>query len=413
MQNFNVPSYYEDFKCIGTACEDTCCKGWKISIDRDTYEKYEASEDSILKPIFSIAIDRNTATNADNANNFGIMKMLPNGDCHFLQEDKLCGIQKHMGPDALSVTCSVYPRMYNRFGSQREIAIGVSCPEAARVVLLNRESITFKTINTPLLTDSSRITSWAFPLGGHGDPAQIDVLNDFRALIIAILQMREISVGARLMVLGFLLEDIQQIANSASFSNANEMMPVLSAFFGMLSQPAELEKQYENIQPDIPRKLEIVTKLIPQLLTSGTNKRLNECLLDASEGLSAEEGEGLIEKYTHSRENYYAPFFKDRGHIFENYMVNHVISRLFPFTRGSYLDLYRELVFNICIIQVLLVGMSARNKGLDESIVVKLIQTFSRKADHNRSHLDSLAALFGSDPQSSFFDVMWMVKEIG
>lgn len=337
--------------------------------------------------------------------------MLPDGQCHFLQEDKLCSIQKHMGPDALSITCSVYPRIYNRFGSQREIAIGVSCPEAARVILLNPEPITFQTITTPLRADNRKITSWAFPSGGDGDPEQIDVLNDFRALIIAILQMRELSVGARLMVLGFLLEDIHRITTSETFSNAREMVPVLTVFAGMLAQPRALEKQYANIQSDTPRKLEVMTKLISQSLAVGANQRFNECLLAAAEGLAAEEGEGLLEKYAYSHENYYVPFFKDSQHIFENYMVNHVISRLFPFTRGSYLDLYRELVFNVCIIQVLLVGIAARHHGLDESTVVKLIQTFSRKSDHSRSHLESLIELLAAESQDSFVDVMWMPKE--
>lgn len=411
MQNFNVPSYYENFKCIGTACEDTCCQGWSISIDRETFEKYEGCEDPVLRPLFKIAIEKSSSEIADHANNFGIMKMLPNGQCHFLQSDKLCAIQKTMGSDALSTTCSVYPRMYNRFGSQREIAIGMSCPEAARVVLLNKDPITFKTINTPMLTDSTRITSWAFPLGGDGDPVQIGVLNDFRALIISILQMRELSLGARLMVLGFLLEDVQQITTSTTFLNAREILPILTAFVGLLTRPAELEKQYENILPDIPRKLEIMTKLIPQMLLPSVSKRFGECLLAAAEGLTSDEGEGAIEKYTYSHKNYYSPFFRNRQNIFENYLVNQVISRLFPFTRGSYLDLYRELVFNICIIQVLLVGISARNKGLDESDVIKLVQTFSRKSDHNRMYLESLAGLLGAGPQSSFIDVMWMPKE--
>ena len=28
------------FKCIGGECEDTCCAGWSVSIDKKTYKKY-------------------------------------------------------------------------------------------------------------------------------------------------------------------------------------------------------------------------------------------------------------------------------------------------------------------------------------------------------------------------------------
>ena len=35
-----VPEYFKDFKCIASECEDTCCAGWGIVIDDETYKKY-------------------------------------------------------------------------------------------------------------------------------------------------------------------------------------------------------------------------------------------------------------------------------------------------------------------------------------------------------------------------------------
>jgi lysine-N-methylase len=92
--------------------------------------------------------------------------------------------------------------------------------------------------------------------------------------------------------------------------------------------------------------------------------------------------------------------------------VNQVICRLFPFTRGSYLDLYRELVFNFAIIKILLVGMAAKHKGLDEIQVVRLIQSFSRKSDHNSHHLDTLAQSIGDGSDKSFVGLMWLLKDV-
>ena len=34
------PTYYEKFKCIADKCEDTCCAGWEIDIDNDSYAGY-------------------------------------------------------------------------------------------------------------------------------------------------------------------------------------------------------------------------------------------------------------------------------------------------------------------------------------------------------------------------------------
>lgn len=36
------PQYAKRFRCIGGACEDACCSGWAVTIDRSTYQKYES-----------------------------------------------------------------------------------------------------------------------------------------------------------------------------------------------------------------------------------------------------------------------------------------------------------------------------------------------------------------------------------
>ena len=35
-----IPAYYNKFSCIGSACEDTCCAGWKVSVDKVSFNKY-------------------------------------------------------------------------------------------------------------------------------------------------------------------------------------------------------------------------------------------------------------------------------------------------------------------------------------------------------------------------------------
>lgn len=35
------PIYYDEFACVGGDCKDTCCAGWTIGIDDETYKKYQ------------------------------------------------------------------------------------------------------------------------------------------------------------------------------------------------------------------------------------------------------------------------------------------------------------------------------------------------------------------------------------
>lgn len=37
---YTVPDYYGEFECIAGECEDTCCAGWQIVIDKDSLKRY-------------------------------------------------------------------------------------------------------------------------------------------------------------------------------------------------------------------------------------------------------------------------------------------------------------------------------------------------------------------------------------
>ena len=38
---YTIPDYYKDFRCIADKCEDTCCAGWQIVIDKESLQKYK------------------------------------------------------------------------------------------------------------------------------------------------------------------------------------------------------------------------------------------------------------------------------------------------------------------------------------------------------------------------------------
>src|ERR1700721_2586267 len=35
------PQCFDRFRCTGADCEDTCCAGWGLPVDQETYEKYQ------------------------------------------------------------------------------------------------------------------------------------------------------------------------------------------------------------------------------------------------------------------------------------------------------------------------------------------------------------------------------------
>ena len=50
-ETFFSPNYMTSFKCIGKDCIDSCCSGWRIDIDKETYKNYINSSEKKINLI--------------------------------------------------------------------------------------------------------------------------------------------------------------------------------------------------------------------------------------------------------------------------------------------------------------------------------------------------------------------------
>ena len=129
-----VPSYFNDFRCIAEECQDTCCAGWGIVIDDETNSLYKKVNNEFGKVLRSKIIK-----DSDGDNVF----LLNNGNCSFLNDNKLCDIYSNLGEEYLCHTCKQYPRYTEEFLDLREVGISLSCPEAAKIILKSQENFSF------------------------------------------------------------------------------------------------------------------------------------------------------------------------------------------------------------------------------------------------------------------------------
>ena len=119
-----APRYYKGFKCIADKCEHNCCTGWEIDIDNQTLKKYK-------KLIGGYGDTVKSSISVDGTPHFVLGK---NEKCPHLDENGLCRIITHLGEEYLCDICRNHPRFYN-YTDICEVGIGMSCPEAARVIL--------------------------------------------------------------------------------------------------------------------------------------------------------------------------------------------------------------------------------------------------------------------------------------
>ena len=120
-----APRYYREFKCIADKCTHSCCIGWEIDIDDDTFEKYDSLDHKYGESI------RESIEISDTPH-FILGK---NERCPHLSECGLCEIISNVGEEYLCDICREHPRFYNTVKDGYEVGLGMACEEACRIIL--------------------------------------------------------------------------------------------------------------------------------------------------------------------------------------------------------------------------------------------------------------------------------------
>lgn len=129
-----VPTYYKEFRCIADRCKDSCCIGWEIDIDEDTFSYYRN-----VGGAFGERLRTHMAT--EECNSFTLAE---NGWCPFLNEKKLCDICIELGEEALCEVCTEFPRFTMEYENVREKVLSLSCEEVGRLVFSSEEKIAWE-----------------------------------------------------------------------------------------------------------------------------------------------------------------------------------------------------------------------------------------------------------------------------
>ena len=59
-----VPDYFSEFSCIAGDCKDSCCLGWEIDIDEDSYEYYQTLPGEVGERLRKVCMRRRMAGTA-------------------------------------------------------------------------------------------------------------------------------------------------------------------------------------------------------------------------------------------------------------------------------------------------------------------------------------------------------------
>lgn len=383
-QKILQPQYLQNFKCDSAECEDICCRGWRVFIDKKSYDLYRKCPDAKLRQKLNKTIIRNRF----NTNNqtYAKIKMNEYNSCPFLDDEKLCSLQRSMGEKYLSVTCASYPRYYNIINDILEKSAYLSCPLTAKLALLNTGLMEFD------MTEED-ISGLRFLNGGldvadaqkKHTPEQY--FTELRVFIISLLQNRLYPLWQRLVILGLFCKNLDSLISE---NKIDGILDLINTYLDHLKQDV-FHDSLDNIPNHLSFQIELI-KLIKIRADGTKDTRFEEFFGEAMQSINYSgelTKEELSAQYALVYEKYYLPVAAKHEYILENYLVNYVFMTLFPFKNEKCVfDNYVMLIVHYAMVKMLLIGIAGFHKEeFNTGHMISLIQSLTRVITHNPYYL--------------------------
>jgi lysine-N-methylase len=383
----NQPTYAAAFRCLGSSCEAPCCGDWDIPLDKKTYERYQEFPSERLGSLVSQFVIVNQPHQPEEL--YGQIRRASSGWCPFLGADHLCGIQKEYGNHLLSASCSIYPRSLSVVAGRLEGSLSLSCPEAARNVLLipdfmqrvcDLDAGGFRTDNVYRLNGDS---------GGFNESTAKphNIFLPLRNILMDMVRDRSRPLWNRLLRIGQLCQALDSLDAKATL---RENLRSLDE----LSNTPLLQAEINNLPRNPRLRLEAIFGLTDVLMEAGTSVRFQDTFWSFVTGIGAPADSlpgGDVERFLQAEQSYHLPFFEASPFMLENYLINYMFQNLFPYGRSgsasfisqSIFAEYLQMTTQFAWINALLIGVAGYYKeAFAAEHVVKTIQSFTRAVEH-------------------------------
>ncbi len=360
--NYLDVDLYREFKCIADACPNTCCVGWEVYIDKDTYKKMAEKEEQLGIPAKEWLEDSEGA----------IFIKMDHERCPLLTNNNLCSVVMKLGPEYLSSVCTAYPRAYVSYGDTIERHLHISCPEVI-MKLMEKHTIEF---------DASQDQSPA-PEYPHTQLYLFECA--VRASIISILQdMPRITLNTRLFTAFTILEegirmhqenqpDAGKLEREVCFYAQESVLRSLEI---QLPQAVNGDSQYRFVQHLLKiagsyRRYERLSQLIRQAMVYFEEHDSRQYLSDAQE------------------------FKKACLDAYPDFYTNYWVYRIFADTLSvpdyeKSKEKFSYIAIEFALFQTIALAAFAKRGSLDHEEYVYIICTLSRILEHTLSFRDVL-----------------------
>lgn len=371
-----LPQYVSRFSCIGATCEDNCCTGWRVSIDKKTFNAYRQSNHPELAPHFKKDVNRQRSQASD-AHYARIILKPDTGACPFMEEH-LCSIQKELTESYLSDTCHGYPRHTHHFAGIYEQSLSLSCPEAARRALLDADAFDF--IEGKIAVRPSVIKVIKSPQG-----LSPDLMNEVRIFCLQLMRTEKLEIWQRLAVLGLFCEQLTEILTRSAHAEVPEL---LENFTRMVENGLVLDA-LADLAPHHEAQAWILGFFWwskPKVTLSANQRQIVDAVtqgLNMDAEISAKPNEKIIASYQQGIARL-PEALQAAPRLLEHYLLNEIFQQVFPFQNATPYENYLKLISRFGLVRLMLAGLCNREGPLpDAKTLVQTVQVFYRLFQHD------------------------------
>ncbi|MEQ8197162.1 MAG: flagellin lysine-N-methylase [Clostridiaceae bacterium] len=344
-------SNYDKFKCTADKCRFTCCEGWDVSIDTDTYNKWKKenhNSDHILNKVKIKKYGSKTEY---------FINKETNGSCPFLDKQGLCQIVKSHGEEYLSLTCHMFPRIENIFEDRRELSLSCACPEVVELI----SSITGKInmISKNVINSKSNLSELKI-----------------REVLLNIIQQENFPLENKLIICFQMLLTILENENLREDSLLNELEKYKNREYIQ-----ELIEMYQEIELNIDDSVEEVNNLFLDIIQNYKEVSGLETLLkDISDF-----GENIKIRSLSAKWHDYKSFFEQHNQLIENCIVSKILSRCVSDDIEEMTISFQMIILEYLLVRYAVFLKYCMNKSKEPDIqdIKDYIAAFSRIIDNN------------------------------
>ena len=372
-----VPQYVSRFSCVGSSCEDTCCAGWQVSIDKKTFTAYRQSNHAELKPAFETSLKRTRSQ--ESAASYARIELHTESDTCPLAQDRLCSVQKHLNETYLSDTCFSYPRSTRQFAGGIEQSLTLSCPEAARQALLSADAFDFVE-NKIQVRDSTLLGIKSM----HGLGPEL--MNEIRIFCFQLMRTEGLALWQKLAALGVFCESLTH----AIEAHNQRSIPAMIEDFIVLLESGSVVQALDELAPNHVSQALVFSTLWQMPRGAARSASQREIVDMIAQGMRIDEASEhskeaqIVDNYRRGLERLPAAL-QDAPHMLENYVLNEMFSNLFPFGDTTPYEHYLRLISRFGMVRFMLAAQCNSSEALPSTaMLARTVQVFCRRFQHDR-----------------------------